>query len=102
LAINIGIKKLWEDAIWVYYEFDTPVAEEISESHSKAIRAWEAYGYCKFNKLTAQFILDEEKTDPYLLKKRYFANLVHMVLCRTFLSGGSYPDKTGYAAWINS
>jgi hypothetical protein len=102
VAINIGMTKLWEDAIWVYYEFDTTATEKdpatLDQPHPKVIRSWEAYGYCKFNKQTGQFILDEEKTDPYLLERRKFVNKVRMVLSTIQESGELYPERTGYSA----
>jgi hypothetical protein len=102
MAINIGMTKLWEEPVWVYYEFDTTAIEEdpatLDQPHPKVIRSWDAYGYCKFNKQTGEFIVDKEKTDPYLLEHGGFASRVNMVLARVRMSGELYPDETGFSA----
>lgn len=57
-----------------------------------------AVGYCKFNEHTAKFEVDEEKTDPYLIKEKNWIGAVHYILLRHFKEDKGYPSVIGYAS----
>ena len=77
--------KIGEDEIWISYKFYTTVAvgEAFNKKGKLRTQFEDKYGYCKFNKITEEFELILDKTDPYyLIKKRREVLLVYARLVR--------------------
>lgn len=73
----VKVDKITEDQNWIYYKFyeDDHYIKIIEDGKIKA-QNFSVYGYCKFNKITGEFIVDETKTDPHFLKQNKGAAIV--------------------------
>ena len=90
------MKKIKEDDKCVYYEFSTGVASGsyLSPSGSIRYKTENVYGYCQFNKITEEFVLDGEKSNNYFLEKNnYEVKKVFFKLVYYKRNNLSFPDK---------
>jgi hypothetical protein len=92
-GMNIGMKKFKEDEAHVFYQFKTKIYEKTDDDYVLV----EKFGYCRFNKETAEFIL-LENTDPYFLEKDNREVIkVRCKLLRIKRDGEPYLEITGIA-----
>ena len=67
--MNIIMNKLKENEIYIEYQIEAeiPVTTIINKKGKECVVVRQGYAYCKFNKHTEEFTLDNEKSDPYFL-----------------------------------
>ena len=98
--MNIGMNKISEDEIWVCYEFRTSVVvgRTLNEKGKLRAKFEDKYGYCKFNKITEEFVLDKKKTDPYFFNRMHKEVIaVHVKLRKLKRENLGFPQITGIA-----
>jgi hypothetical protein len=67
----IDLKKIKEDDVFVYYKFTTQIVagSYVNSKGAQRMKLQRADGYCQFNKLTEDFILDSSKSHGYFQQK---------------------------------
>jgi hypothetical protein len=97
--MNIGMKKIKEDDIYVFYQFDDDVTGKkyINDRGQERFVVETKVGYCRFNKETEEFIL-LENTDPFFLepnKRQVLAVMFKLIKIKR--AGEKFPESTGIA-----
>ncbi len=91
----ILLTKIEENHEWVYYEFNADVLTGSYLTPQGKLRGnvENKNGFCKLNKLTEEFKLDPEKTDPFFLTdKRREVTMVYVHLRARKRKNLGFPD----------
>lgn len=100
MGFYIGMKKINETKDLVTYKFDINVPyEEVTDSKGRSYyKSKPIYGYCTLNKITKEFTVDQEKTDPYFLENKQYSDRVGMKLFGLMRRGEPFPATTCYGS----
>lgn len=90
------MEKIYENNDFVCYKFKKEIwipTGNVDKRGYKIENLKEIYGYCGFNKKTADFILNKEDTDEYFLNPRNREiSWVHLKLIEFMEENKSYPE----------
>lgn len=92
--------KIKEDETFIYYKFETSVIVDTFRTEKGRLRNKTEikYGYCKFNKKTEDFELDQEKTYSYFLQESNpIAEIAQVLLLYYKIRNLDFPDKISRA-----
>jgi hypothetical protein len=92
--LYILAQKLTENAQWVFYQFEIGINGEIfiNEKGKLKQKTIMIYGYCSFNKITEDFILDKEKSHPYFTDQGRETIKIQVALIRIKRENAEYPN----------
>ncbi len=90
--------KIKEDETFVYYKFETSavvVSSYRTENGELRNKSEIKYGYCKLNKKTEEFKLDQEKTDQHFLgeKGERTVKIAYIILLSYKRKNLDFPDE---------
>ena len=93
----IDMKKIQEDTTFVYYRLEEGVYEEQYKNKEQKKPTYKRvikYGYCKFNKKTEEFELDQEKTDQHFFEKgKDIVKVARLLLLSYKRKNLDFPDE---------
>ncbi len=96
----IDMKKIQEDTTFVYYRLEEGVYEEQykNKEQKPTCKHVIKYGYCKFNKKTEEFELDQEKTDQHFFEKgKEIVKVARLLLLYYKKRNLDFPDRISRA-----
>jgi hypothetical protein len=93
--LYILAQKLTENSQWVFYQFEIDINGEIFINEKGKLKQETIiiYGYCSFNKVTEDFILDKERSHPYFTDEGREVIKFHVALIRKKRENAAYPPK---------